>query len=825
MKVRRTTFPLLRYFAWLSLGCMVLVAVPMGYVLHRYSEGALERIAEERNVSFAELISNGLWPQYRAFALKAAEWKGDEIRAAPETSMLREQIATLAEGSGVLKVKLYSPSTYLYFSTEPAQIGRFHHENGGVQAALGGRVISEITHRNTFDSFEKTLVDRDILSSYIPIFEQGKVVAVFELYSDITSFIEQMRGLRNAVAVTVGLSILLLYAFLSYLIWLAKDIIDAQQETLHENNRMLERRVDDRTQDLLSANENLRAEVEERIRAETDLRLAATVFENTSEGVVIADPQQRVLAVNKAFTCITGYTAKEMLGNTPQLLKSGRQNQAFYLSMWATLTERGSWTGELWNRRKNGEIYPEWLSLSAVHNKTGELTHYVGVFSDITDLKASQGRLEYLAHHDVLTGLPNRLQLSQQLSATIALSRETGQGFSLLFIDLDHFKHVNDTLGHSLGDKLLHTVGEALRRCLNESAMIARIGGDEFVALLHPSEEPLLEFAAESATAVLLALSEPFAIEEHQLYVGASIGIVCYPCDGETAEVLLAHADAAMYRAKAQGRNSWCIYGPEMSERARDRLALGASLRKSIEENRLFLHYQPQIDIATRQLVGVEALVRMTDPLLGIIGPARFIDLAEEDGMIRRIGLWVLRESCLAMARWRAAGVPVPKVAVNVSVSQLEHSDLHEVLADLLQETGLPPECVEIEITESVIMNANDAIGKLQKLRATGVSLAIDDFGTGYSSLSYLRKLPVQKLKIDRSFFVDMTHQADAVAVVRSIVSLAKNLGMKTVAEGVETEEQLALLHEEGCDVVQGFLFSKALDEAALVNFARMKTY
>ena len=815
---KRATFPLLRYFAWMSLGCIVLVAVPMGYALHRYSGESLEKIAEERNLAYAAMISNGLWPAYRDFALRAPELSGDELRAAPETRAMYAKVVQLMPDTGVLKVKIYSTRAYLLFSTDRAQIGTVQNDNGGVMAAAAGQVVSEITHRNKFDTFERIVVDRDILSSYMPIRENGAVVAVFELYSDVTPFIAEMRGLRNTVAATVGVSVLVLYGLLSYLIWHAKTVIDRQRAALEENNRLLESRVKARTCALEAANDKLRAEVTERARAAVNLRLAATVFESTGEGVVIADREQKVLAVNRAFTDITGYSAEEAVGSTPRLLKSGRQNQAFYLAMWDALATRGHWMGELWNRRKNGEIYPEWLSLSAVRDDAGELTHYVGVFSDITDLKASQDRLEYLAHHDVLTGLPNRVQLSRQLSGAIARSRDSGAGFSLLFIDLDHFKHVNDTLGHPLGDILLRQVGGALKSCLNESSMVARVGGDEFVAVLEPAAGEQ-DLAASAAAAVLAALSRPFAVDEHQLYVGASIGVVRYPEDGETADVLLAHADAAMYRAKAKGRNAWCTYGAEMSDRARDRLALGASLRKAFEEERLFLEYQPQVDIATGELAGVEALVRLRHPELGVIGPAKFIELAEEDGTIRRLGLWVLRESCLAMARWHAAGVPVPKVAVNVSVSQLERSELADTLAALLRETGLPAECIEIEITESVIMNADDAIGKLQQLRDLGVSLAIDDFGTGYSSLSYLRKLPVQKLKIDRSFLVDMTQQADAAAVVRSIVGLARNLGMSTVAEGIESEEQLALLRDEGCEVAQGYLFSRPLDEEALAEY------
>jgi diguanylate cyclase (GGDEF)-like protein/PAS domain S-box-containing protein len=839
VRFRSQAFPLLRYFALLSFGCMLLVAVPMGYILHRYSQGALEKIAEERNVGYASFLGNAVWPAYRNFFTRAADMPAPALQHARETVQLMERLSELSRSSSVVKVKIYNPAGRVIFSSHSSQIGVMQASNHGMQSALTGQILSEMTHRNTFDTFEQMLVDRDVLSSYVPLYDGGRVAAVFEVYTDITPFIGQMIRLRNAVGGTVGIGVLLLYLMLSVLIWRAKMIIDRQQDqldrsmgSLAETNRSLETRVDERTQELTEANQRLLGEVEERRRAETNLKLAATVFENTAEGVVIADRDQKVLAVNRAFTEITGFSSNEVEGRRPRFLQSGRQNARVYRNLWDSLAERGGWTGEIWSQRKNGEVYPEWLSISAVHDEYGELTHYVGVFSDISEIKRSQARLEFLAHHDSLTGLPNRVLLNTRITEAIAASGG-GLGFSLLFIDLDHFKHVNDTLGHPLGDRLLVAVAAVLRTELGIGgeaeappivalATVARLGGDEFVAVLPPDDQP--DSAERAAERILAALAKPFQVEGHELFIGASIGIVRYPADGTDADTLLARADVAMYCAKGHGRNIYEVYGRHMAQHAHERLALAGVLRRAIDEDRLFLEYQPQINLDTDAIVGVEALVRLRHPTLGVISPARFIELAEEDGFISELGLWVLREACFAMKRWRSAGLAIPHVAVNVSVAQLERGELPEVLADLLATTRLPPSAIELEITESAIMNTDNAIEKLKRLREIGVSLAIDDFGTGYSSLSYLRKLPVQKLKIDRSFFLDMAQHEDAATIVRTVIGLARNLGLKTVAEGVEGRAQGDFLRAEGCQIVQGFLYSRPLSETDLVAFVHARS-
>jgi diguanylate cyclase (GGDEF)-like protein/PAS domain S-box-containing protein len=831
------TFPVLRYFALLSFGCMLLVAVPMGYVLHRYSQGALEKIAEERNVGYASFLANAIWPSYKGFFLRAATLPTDVLQVAPETSELLGKLEELSRNSSVIKVKIYNADGRVMFSTHLPQVGAAQRSHAGILAAMSGKILSEMTHRNTFDTFEQMLVDRDVLSSYVPLYEKGEVVAVFEVYTDITPFIGQMVRLRNAVGGTVGIAVLMLYLMLGILIWRAKLTIDGQQleldlslSILADTNKTLETRVEERTHELTEANRRLLAEVDERRRAETNLKLAATVFENTAEGVVITDQDQKVLAVNRAFTDITGFSAAEVEGRRPRFLQSTRQDALFYRTLLDSLNERGGWTGEIWSRRKNGDIYPEWLSISAVHDEHGELTHYVGVFSDITEIKRSQARLEYLAHHDSLTGLPNRVLLNARVCEAIEACCANQLGFSLLFIDLDHFKHVNDTLGHPMGDRLLVEVATALRRELGDngeeastiaSTTVARLGGDEFVAVLAPDDDPRL--ADRAAQRILAALAKPFHVDGHELYIGASIGIVRHPADGADVNALLAHADVAMYSAKDHGRNIYETYGRDMAQHAHERLALTGVLRRAIREEWLFLEYQPQIDIKRGDVVGVEALVRLRHPTLGVVSPVRFIELAEEDGFISELGLWVLREACLAMRRWRAAGLAIPHVAVNVSVAQLERGELPVTLHALLTELDLPPSAIELEITESAIMNADNVIDKLKRLREIGVGLSIDDFGTGYSSLSYLRKLPVQKLKIDRSFFLDMAQHADALTIVRTVIGLARNLGLKTVAEGVESVAQVDFLRAEGCEIVQGFCYSPPLAEADLVAFVRVQ--
>ncbi|MDL2356150.1 MAG: EAL domain-containing protein [Pseudomonadota bacterium] len=549
------------------------------------------------------------------------------------------------------------------------------------------------------------------------------------------------------------------------------------------------------------------ADVTERKLAEETLRLSATVLEHIADGVMVIDGGGRIVAINPAFTQITGYTESEALGQDSSLTRSSRHDLAFYQRLWDELTESGFWRGEIWNMRKNGELYLEWLTVSAVRDNGGAISHYVGVFSDITKVKESQDKLDHMAHHDPLTALPNRLLFHDRLQhALLRAARHTEQ-LAILFIDLDRFKNVNDTLGHHIGDELLKQVASALSAQLREGDTLARLGGDEFIVLLENVDG---QFGAGHVAEKLVAMFErPFIVADYELFVTGSVGISLYPNDATDLNMLIRNADVAMYQAKARGRNGYQFYAPSMTGEGVERLRLEAMLRRSIEKNEIFLHYQPQVEIDTGRLIGVEALVRWDNPELGLVPPVRFIPLAEDTGFINQLGKWVLYEACRQMMRWQEAGLVVPKIAVNLSVKQFERGSIVAMVADILKETGLAPQRLQLEVTESVIMNTGDALVFINDLHAIGVGLAIDDFGTGYSSLAYLKQMPVQTLKIDRSFIKDISTDINDEAITIAIIQLGKSLNLSVIAEGVETEDQAAFLLRHGCNLAQGYLYSR----------------
>jgi len=567
------------------------------------------------------------------------------------------------------------------------------------------------------------------------------------------------------------------------------------------------------------------ADVTERARAAEEQDRAAAVFSNTHEGVVITDAAGAIVAVNPAFCAITGYTAAELTGANMRTLQSGRHDEDFYRTFWTSIESVGFWQGEIWNRRKSGEVYPELLTVSTVRDDKGAVRNYVGTFTDITRLRKSQEQLEHLARHDALTGLPNRLLLLSRLEhATEQIQRHGGLG-AVLFIDLDRFKIVNDSLGHPAGDELLKGVAERLRGRLRESDTLARLGGDEFVAVLE--EVGGAEQAGAVAQGLIERLSEPFNIAGgHEVYVGLSIGISLFPLDGRCAQDLIQQADAALYAAKEGGRGTFRFYRTELTGAAQKRLATEARLRRALEHGDMVLHYQPLVSLATNRMIGVEALVRWQDPTEGLIPPDRFIPFAEETGLIVPLGDWVLAEACRQTQAWRAAGLAVDSVAVNLSPRQFELPDVAERIKKALAETGLPPRCLELEITEGALMrHGAETLGKLATLKALGVRLAVDDFGTGYSSLAYLKRFPIDKLKIDKSFVEHIPDDSADMQIASVVIDLAKNLGLEALAEGVETSAQLDFLRQRGCDTVQGYLFSKPLpapELAALLSAGAM---
>jgi diguanylate cyclase (GGDEF)-like protein/PAS domain S-box-containing protein len=557
-----------------------------------------------------------------------------------------------------------------------------------------------------------------------------------------------------------------------------------------------------------------------RKEAERQLLLSTHILNSVNQGVAVTDAGRNIRFINPAFTAITGYSAAEVIGRNPRLLHSGLMDEAFYQEMWRAINETGSWQGEIIDRRKNGESYPEWLSISTVRNEDGEVSHYVSVFTDISERKAAEERIIHMAKHDFLTGLPNRMLLQDRLAQAIFRAMRDGRKVAIMFLDLDRFKNINDTLGHFVGDKLLQEVASRIGSISRASDTVCRQGGDEFV-IMFPDLESVDDIPA-IADKLLETVAAPYLVAGNEIEVTTSIGISVCPDDGDDGNVLLQHADAAMYHAKGNGRNNYQFFTGDMNRRALERMSIEKKLRRALERGEFLLHYQPQVDLQTSSIIGAEALLRWNDPEAGLVAPDQFIPIAEETGLILPIGEWVLREACRQNSAWRGQGLPPITMAVNLSTVQFRQKDLDGMVLDILRESGLDPAGLELEITESAVMqNAETAILLLNKLKQLGVKLAMDDFGTGYSGLGYLKSLPIDRIKIDQSFVRDVTHDPDDAAIVRAIINLAYNLNLKLIAEGVETDLQLAFLMQYACKEGQGFYFSKPLPAEEFAAFFR----
>lgn len=563
-------------------------------------------------------------------------------------------------------------------------------------------------------------------------------------------------------------------------------------------------------------------DVTEQEEVQERLRLVAGVFEHTADAVLISQVDGTIVDVNPAFSRILGYEREEVLGGNPRLWKSERHEREFYLGMWQALKENGYWRGEIWNRRKDGDVFPALETISSIRDSLGQVTHYVAVMTDITNLKQSQHQLEYLAHHDPLTGLPNRLLFNERLGQALLRAERHGSMLAVLFLDIDRFKHINDSLGHPFGDSLLQEVGLRLQSLLRQEDTVARLGGDEFVLLMEELARP--EDAATLADKVKGLFARPFDLLERSVRVTASIGISLYPRDGTDIDTLLRNADAAMYRAKEDGRNGYCFYTEELTQEALDRVVMEHALSQALEGDEFFLVYQPQLDLKTGRVLGAEALLRWRHPEKGIVPPATFIPLAEDSGLILDIGHWVLRTACAQCRTWLDAGLDIGRMAVNVAGPQIQRGGLPEEVQMVLRETGLPAERLELEVTEGFVMgHAEFCIRQLDELRSCGVELSVDDFGTGYSSLSYLKRLPIGKLKIDRSFVRDLPANPDDLAIARAVIALGGSLGLEVIAEGVETAEQAQCLQASGCSQVQGFLYARPMPAPEFESWLRAR--
>ncbi len=564
----------------------------------------------------------------------------------------------------------------------------------------------------------------------------------------------------------------------------------------------------------------IKLDITEYILQKEHMKLASIVFDNVEEGIVVTDADQKIISVNRALENMLGFDHGECIGKTPKIFQSQRQDTQFYKRMWDEINENGGWQGKIQDRTKNGELIISWLSISVVKDEYGVVTNYISIHTNLADIIKSQERIDFLAYHDSLTELPNRLNFEENLTHSLKVAKRTKTQLSILFIDLDRFKVINDTLGHHVGDELLKKVATIIKSLLRDVDMLSRIGGDEFVVTLENINAT--EDLAHIALKILREISKPIEVSGHILNTSASIGIAVFPDDAEDVVTLLKYADSAMYKAKDLGKNRFHFFTNELSRSISNRLKIEQELRLAIEKNELYLHFQPQYNLRTKKVISVEALLRWKNEILGLIPPDKFIPIAEDSGLIVEIGYFVFRESCAFLKASNEAGHGLERIAINVSTQQFQESDLVTKFKEIVKEFGLSAEAIEIEITERYIMESTtNNLTILDQLREGGFKISIDDFGTGYSSMSYLKKLPVDTIKIDKSFVDDLPHGANDVAITNAIIALSNSLGYHTVAEGIETQEQESFLQENSCEIGQGYLFSRPLDKSAFFEFMK----
>ena len=564
----------------------------------------------------------------------------------------------------------------------------------------------------------------------------------------------------------------------------------------------------------------IKLDITEYILQKEHMKLAATVFDNVEEGIVVTDANQKIISVNRALENMLGYKGEECIGQTPRIFQSQHQGTQFYKRMWDEIEEKGGWQGKIQDRTKSGTILTTWLSISVVKDEHGAITNYISIHTNLADIIKSQERIDFLAYHDSLTELPNRLNFEENLTHSLKIAKRNNSKLAILFIDLDRFKVINDTLGHHVGDELLKKVAIIIRTLLRDADMLSRIGGDEFVVTLENIEST--QDPANVAMKILRELSKPIKALGHTLNTSASIGIAIYPTDAQDVVTLLKYADSAMYKAKDLGKNRFHFFTNELSSSISSRLKIEQELRSAIQKNELYLNFQPQYDLKTKKVVSVEALLRWKNEQLGQVSPEKFIPIAEDSGLIVEIGYFVFRESCAFLQESIAAGHGLERIAINVSTQQFQESDLVKNFQKIIDEYGLNAESIEIEITERYIMESTtNNLTILDELRAGGFKISIDDFGTGYSSMSYLKKLPVDTIKIDKSFVDDLPSGSNDVAITNAIIALSTSLGYHTVAEGIEVQEQETFLQENGCEIGQGYLFSRPLTKEAFFTFMK----
>ncbi len=683
----------------------------------------------------------------------------------------------------------------LLWPSRPELEGRSLHELDAEQRDMASWLIEQATSEGRFvnyDWYRPGSRDKQEKLALVQLVPEWDWVLVAGVYQDqlLGSLNEQRERLEAGLQ--KDLSALLMFLVVALVVAMGGALLITRW--LRVLMQRYQREIDHQREELEASSR--------------ELQLAGQVFESAGEGAMISDANNRIMAVNPAFSRITGYSAEEVVGKTPSLLASGRHSHAFFKQMWRTLHEEQRWQGEVWNRRRNGEVYPQWLSITLVTDEQGEPSNYVAMLNDISERKAAEDQVRYLSDFDALTDLPNRRLLRERTKQALSRALRRSEQVALVIIDLDRFKNVNDTLGHGAGDSLLQRIAQRLSHEMRGGATLSRIGGDEFVALL-----PNVEATGDLGSLVahcLAQVSRPLNLDGHELVITASAGVAVYPNDGESFDTLLKNADTALYYAKGQGRNNFQCFTASMNEKVSERLLLENGLRDALKRGEFELYYQPQYDFGCNRLSGCEALIRWNSPN-GLVMPDRFIPLAEETGLIIPIGAWVLEEACRQGEIWNRATTEPLSVAVNVSAVQFRPELVAEVRT-ALETTGFDPRQLVLEVTESVLMSDVDSsVRLLLQLRELGIRIALDDFGTGYASLAYLKRFVLDKLKIDRAFIMGIPEDKDDVAITSSIIDIARHLNIITVAEGVETEAHCEFLREAGCNLAQGYYFDKPL--------------
>lgn len=554
-----------------------------------------------------------------------------------------------------------------------------------------------------------------------------------------------------------------------------------------------------------------------RRRAEADLRLSAKVFESSVEGVLISDQEGNILRVNKAFSQITGYSEADVIGRRPNILQSGRHDKDFYRGMWQSIMDNGYWQGEIWNRRKSGEVYPEWLTISSVTDENGQITHLIGGFTDMSQQKQAEDRIQHLMYYDALTDLPNRTLFRDRFKQAMSRARRSDKRAAYLHFDIDRFVNINDSLGHSVGDQLLQQIGQRLAGCVRQQDLVARFVGDEFgIGVTDVDRNDILD---ELLQGVVDAFSEPFHVKSREIFLAPSIGVAVFPDDSTDFDELARFADTALQVTKHNGGANFRLYKKSMNKDADDRLSMESALRRALEREEFQLHYQPQLSLASGEVIGVEALLRWERKDEGMMLPGKFIPLLEETSLIIPVGEWVLRQACRDHKAWVEMGHKPMPIAVNLSARQFRDKGLMEMVHRVMDESGISAEMIELEITESCVMeDPEEALSTLQAFHDMGLRIAIDDFGTGYSSLSYLKRFPLDVLKIDQSFVADIPDDENDAAIIDTIIAMGHRLKLSVIAEGVETEDQAGFLREHGCDNVQGYFYDRPMPSKELVS-------